>query len=99
MQFSGTHELNVEKYQYLAKKWAKNGKHAHIWAQTLSGNNLVIFWPIVLKFFVGAQETIIYRLVMRISSYYPHFMIRICLVLHQRENGVAAMLMPKGLGP
>ena len=36
------------------------------------GYNSAIFWPIRLNFFMGTQETIIYRLVMRNLSFGPY---------------------------
>ena len=40
---------------------------------TFFGNNSLIFGPIGLKIFMGTQETIIYRLVMRHPSYDAYF--------------------------
>ena len=48
---------------------AKNVAHAHIWAY--------IFWLIGLKVFMGTQETIIYRLVVRNLSYDAYFSVLI----------------------
>ena len=44
---------------------AENGAHAHIWAY--------VFWANWAGYFMGAQETIIYRLVMRNPSYDAYF--------------------------
>ena len=49
--------------------WAKTALKIpiipYIWAYSFFCYNPAIFWPIRLKFFMGTQETIIYRLVMR----------------------------------
>ena len=54
----------------------------------------VIFWPIVLKCFMGTQETIIYRLAMR-----NHDLDVFLKYIFGGKRGVAATLVPKGLGP
>ena len=64
--------FKIQKYSYLAKLWPKNGAHAHVWAYFF-GHYSAIFGPIGLKFVKGAWETIIYRLMMRYSSYGASF--------------------------
>ena len=47
---------------------------------------LVFFWPIELKFFMGTQETIIYRLVLKNLGFGPYLLFSIFWVL---TKGVA----------
>ena len=65
------------------------------------GHNPAIlnFSPIGLKFFMGTQETIIYRLVMRSSSYDAYFSFLIFWATFGGKMGVAIMRAPNGLGP
>ena len=44
----------------------QGGAYVHIWAYVF-GHNSAIFEPIGLKLFVGAQETIIYRLLRKMG--------------------------------
>ena len=48
----------------MGQKVSRNTNYS-IYGQTFFGYYSAIFWPIGLKFFVGTQETIIYRLLVR----------------------------------
>ena len=60
---------------------------------------LAIFWPIGLQSFVGAQETIIYRLVMRNTSYDAYFQFFCFWATLGGKMGVAITRAPNDLGP
>ena len=78
--------------------WPKNGAHAHIWAYAFFHNS-AISGPIGLKFFMGVQDTIIYRLVMRNLSYNAYFSVLIFWATFGGKMGVATTRAPNGLGP
>ena len=65
-----------------------------IYEYTICGHCLPIFWPIVL-FFLGIQETISYRLVMR----HHDFDAFLKKYIFDGKMSVAASLAPKGLWP
>ena len=62
------------------------------------GHNSAICWLIGLKFSMGSQETIIYRLVVRNSSYDAYFSFLIVCVTFGEKMGVATTRAPNGLG-
>ena len=55
----------IRKYSYLAKLWQKMA-FMPIFGHTFFSHN---FWASWAEIFIGAQETIIYRLVMRNGAY------------------------------
>ena len=76
--------------QVMAKKW-----RSCPYLGICFGLNSVIFVPIGLKFFMGAQKTIIYRLVMRNPSFDAYF----SFLIFWAKMGVATTRAPNGLGP
>ena len=70
-----------------------------IFGHTFFGHNSSISEPIGLKFLMGVQETIIYRLVMRNISYGAYFSFLIFLATFWEKMGVATILTPNDLGP
>ena len=58
-------------------KYTQKMEHIPIFEHMIFGHNSAFFWPIGLKYFMGAQETIIYRLVMRKSTYDTYFSVLI----------------------
>ena len=67
-----------------------------IFGHTFFGHNSAILRSWGLKFLMGAQETIIYRLVVRNPSYYAYFWF-LATFLPENERGYHAP--PNGLGP
>ena len=57
-----------------------------------------VFWPIRLKFFMGTQETISYRLVMRNHSFGPYLPFSIFWALRSSKMGVAPLPICMGRG-
>ena len=70
-----------------------------IFGHTFFGHNSTIFGQIELKFFMGVQETIIYRLVMRNLRNDAYFLIFDFLGHFGRENGRVHHACPIGMGP
>ena len=63
------------------------------------GHNSAIFEPIGLKYFVGAQETFIYRLVMRNQNYGAYFPFLIFWATFGEKMGVATTQAPDDPAP
>ena len=70
-----------------------------IFGYTYFGLYLAISGPIGLKFFIGGQETIIYRLVMRILCYDAYFSVLIFWATFGGKVGVATTRALNGLRP
>ena len=66
---------------------------------TFFGHNSASCWPIRLEIFMGTQETIIYRLVVRNSSYDAYFSVLIFRATFGGKMGVATTRALYGLGP
>ena len=70
-----------------------------IFGHTIFDHNSAMFWPIVLKHFMGNQETIIYRLVVRNRCYDSYFSVLIFWATFGGKMGVATTRAPNGLWP
>ena len=84
--------------QVMGQKLLQKANYS-IYGHTFFGHNSAIFGPIGLKFFMGTQGTIIYRLLLRNQCFGLYLPISIFWVLFGGKMGVAATLAPLGLGP
>ena len=73
--------------------------HMPTFGHTFFGHNSAILGPIGLKIYMGTQETIIYRLVVRNQSYEAYFSVLIVWATFGGKMGVANTRAPYGLGP
>ena len=84
--------------QVMGQKLLQKANYS-IYGHTFFGHNSAIFGPIGLKFFMGTQGTIIYRLLLRNQCFGLYLPISIFWVLFGGKMGVAATPAPLGLGP
>ena len=94
LQFNGTIQIALVSF-----------KNIHIWPSYCQNNGIrfsaitqPFSGPIGLKYLQGAQETIIYRLVMRSPSYDTYFSFLIFWATFGGKMNVATTRAPNGLG-
>ena len=84
--------------QVMGQKLLQKANYS-IYGHTFFGHNSAIFGTIGLKFFMGTQVTIIYRLLFRNQCFGPYLPISILRVHFGGKMGVVAYPAPLGLAP
>ena len=99
MQLDGTNQMVLASFYnlYIWPSYGQTMAHMPIFGHTCFGHNSAIFGPIGLKLFMGAQETIICRLINPSNDAYFSFII--FWATFCRKKCVATTCTPFGLGP